>query len=86
MAGLVGSGDLADRTQEGWDLRLSFNSEQRESRVGAGLLAQWSRPGSSELSACVPTRSIDHSQNRFLPRPGSPDQDAADSIRDSVRG
>lgn len=32
MAGLVNSGDLADRTREGWGLRLSFNSEQRELR------------------------------------------------------
>lgn len=86
MAGLVGSGDLAGRTQEGWGLELSFNSEQRESRAGTGLLAQWSRQGSSEPSAYAPTHSIDHSRNQVLPRPGSAGQDAADSIRDSVRG
>lgn len=86
MAGLVGSGDLAGRTQEGWGLGLSFNSEQRESRASAGLLAQWSGQGSSEPSAYAPTHSIHHSRNRFLSRPGSADQDASDSIRDSVRG
>lgn len=32
MVGLVSSGDLADRTQEGWGLGFYFNSEQRELR------------------------------------------------------